>query len=92
MKLLFRLFCCLSLLAILPHTAAAQLEELGEAGESDFNPINPKPNYRRSAVGWEKSLPPDSSRIRYSVFLIGDVGNPILAEKGGEPSLNYMRQ
>ena len=92
MTLFFRLICCLGLLATLPLTAAAQLEELGEAGESDFNPVNPKPNYRRSAVGWEKSLPPDSSRIRYSVFLIGDVGNPILADKGGEPSLNFMRQ
>ncbi|MDJ0367530.1 metallophosphoesterase [Hymenobacter sp. H14-R3] len=92
MKLLLRLFCCLSLLAALPHVAHAQLEELGEAGESDFNPINPKPNYRRTAVGWEKNLPPDSARIRYSVFLIGDVGNPVLAEKGGEPSLNFMRR
>ena len=92
MKLLFRLFCGLIFLLSGPLTAAAQLEELGEAGESDFNPLNPQPNYRRSAVGWEKSLPPDSGRIRYSVFLIGDVGSPILPEKGGEPSLNFMRQ
>ncbi|RZL13893.1 MAG: hypothetical protein EOO62_06925, partial [Hymenobacter sp.] len=92
MKLLLRLFCCLSLLATLPHIAHAQLEELGEAGESDFNPVNPKPNYRRTAVGWEKNLPPDSARIRYSVFLIGDVGNPIPSAKGGEPSLNFMRR
>ena len=62
MKLLLRLFCCLGLLATLPHLAHAQLEELGEAGESDFNPLNPKPNYRRTAVGWEKHLPPDSAR------------------------------
>jgi len=92
MTLLLRLFFCFSLLVALPYAAHAQLEELGEAGESDFNPVNPKPNYRRSAVGWEKNLPPDSSRIRYSVFLIGDVGNPILADKGGEPSLNFMRK
>nr|GEZ32788.1 hypothetical protein [Tanacetum cinerariifolium] len=58
------------------------LEELGEAGESDFNPVNPKPNYRDKAIGWQKNVPPDSSRIRYSVFLIGDVGNPIPAAKG----------
>ena len=38
--------------------------------------------------GMNDILPPDSAHIRYSVFLIGDVGNPILAEKGGEPSLN----
>ena len=92
MTLLLRLFFCLSLLAALPLTAAAQLEELGEAGESDFNPLNPRPNYRGPALGWEKNLPPDSSRRRYSVFLIGDVGSPIPAERGGEPSLNFMRR
>lgn len=89
---LLRLFFCLSLLATLPFAAHAQLEELGEAGESDFNPVNPKPNYRGKALGWQKSLPPDSSRIRYSVFLIGDVGSPISTERGGEPSLNFLRQ
>jgi hypothetical protein len=92
MTLFFRLLFCFSLLAALPLTASAQLEELGEAGESDFNPVNPKPNYRGKAQVWEKNLPPDSSRIRYSVFLIGDVGNPIPIEKGGEPSLNFMRK
>jgi len=92
MPLLFRLTLFLSLLAALPFAAHAQLEELGEAGESDFNPVNPKPNYRDKAVGWQKNIPPDSSRIRYSVFLIGDVGSPIPAAKGGEPSLNFMRQ
>jgi hypothetical protein len=93
MTLFFRLLVCLGLLATLPLTAAAQLEELGEAGESDFNPpAGYKPNYRGKAVGWEKNLPPDSTRIRYSVFLIGDVGSPIPIEKGGEPSLNFMRK
>ena len=92
MSLLFRLTLFISLLASLPFAAHAQLEELGEAGESDFNPVNPKPNYRQKAVGWQKNVPPDSSRIRYSVFLIGDVGNPIPAAKGGEPSLNFMRK
>ena len=93
MTLFIRLALFCSLLAALPFAAHAQLEELGEAGESDFNPpAGYKPNYRGKALGWEKNLPPDSSRLRYSVFLIGDVGNPILAEKGGEPSLNFMRQ
>ena len=92
MTLFFRLTLFFGLLAALPFTAHAQLEELGEAGESDFNPVNPKPNYRDKAVGWQKNLPPDSAHLRYSVFLIGDVGNPIPAAKGGEPSLNYMRQ
>ncbi|RZK35972.1 MAG: hypothetical protein EOO57_08125, partial [Hymenobacter sp.] len=93
MRLIFRLTLFFSLLATLPFAAHAQLEELGEAGESDFNPPpGYKPNYRGKALGWEKHLPPDSARIRYSVFLIGDVGNPIPFEKGGEPSLNYMRK
>ncbi|SFQ38202.1 metallophosphoesterase [Hymenobacter arizonensis] len=61
-------------------------------GESDQNPKYSRPNYRGPGVGWEKNLPPDSSRIRYSVFLIGDVGKPIDAAKGGEPSLNFMRK
>jgi hypothetical protein len=92
MTLFFRLTLFFGLLAALPFAAHAQLEELGEAGESDFNPVNPKPNYRDKAVGWQKNLPPDSAHLRYSVFLIGDVGSPIPAAKGGEPSLNYMRQ
>ena len=92
MTLFFRLTLLFGLLATLPFAAHAQLEEIGEAGESDFNPANPKPNYRGPALGWQKNLPPDSSRIRYSVFLIGDVGNPILPDKGGEPSLNFMRK
>ncbi len=61
-------------------------------GESSDNPANSKPNYRRGGLGWEKKLPPDSSRIRYTVFLIGDVGKPLEAAKGGEPSLNFMRK
>ena len=67
-------------------------EALGENGESEFNPTNPKPNYRGSAVGWEKTAAPDTSHRQYSVFLIGDVGSPILADRGGEPSLNFMRR
>ena len=76
MMLFYRLVFCLSLLTCLsvPFAARAQMEEIGEAGESEFNPLVPAPNYRGKAVGWQKNLPPDSSRIRYSVFLIGDVG------------------
>ncbi len=61
-------------------------------GESYQNPHLSRPNYRRGGVGWQSKLPPDSSRIRYSVFLIGDVGNPIPKAKGGEPSLNFLRK
>ncbi|WP_310394553.1 metallophosphoesterase [Hymenobacter sp.] len=51
-----------------------------------------RPNYRRGGIGWETKRPPDSTRIRYSVFLIGDVGKPIAAADGGEPSLNFLRK
>jgi|GEM_PF-44489 len=92
MKCFYRLLVYVGLLCS-SFAAHAQLEELGEAGESEFNPpAGYKPNYRGKALGWEKSLPPDSSRIRYSVFLIGDVGSPISPERGGEPSLNFLHQ
>ncbi|RSK46757.1 hypothetical protein EI293_03570 [Hymenobacter perfusus] len=51
-----------------------------------------RPNYRAGGVNWESKTPPDSSRIRYSVFLIGDVGKPATEAEGGEPSLNYLRK
>ncbi|RIY10083.1 hypothetical protein D0T11_10925 [Hymenobacter rubripertinctus] len=51
-----------------------------------------RPNYRGEGVNWESKTPPDSARIRYSVFLIGDVGKPAPQAEGGEPSLNFMRQ
>ncbi|WP_044015739.1 metallophosphoesterase [Hymenobacter sp. APR13] len=51
-----------------------------------------RPNYNHGGEKWEASTPPDSANIRYSVFLIGDVGKPIAADKGGEPSLNYLRK
>ncbi|MDB5234730.1 MAG: hypothetical protein JWR44_1723 [Hymenobacter sp.] len=61
-------------------------------GESSQNPHNSRPNYRRGGLGWESKRPPDSTRIRYTVFLIGDVGNPIDKAKGGEPSLNFLHK
>ena len=51
-----------------------------------------RPNYTKGGENWEAKTPPDSSRIAYSVFLIGDVGKPIPAKDGGEPSLNFMRK
>ena len=84
----FRCHCALLLLGValaFPFRAFAQ-------GESSQNPHRSRPNYRRGGLGWEKKLPPDSTRIRYTVFLIGDVGNPIPKEKGGEPSLNFLRK
>ena len=51
-----------------------------------------RPNYNHGSEKWQANTPPDSTRIRYSVFLIGDVGKPIAADRGGEPSLNYLRK
>ncbi|WP_286130419.1 metallophosphoesterase [Solirubrum puertoriconensis] len=51
-----------------------------------------RPNYRGIGRDWQQQTPPDSAQLRYSVFLIGDVGAPALPEKGGEPSLNFMRR
>ena len=94
--------CCLPLLATAQQAALeppkeskeprGTQRELPEPGESDQNPHVSRPNYRKAGVSWQKNIPPDSSRIRYRVFLIGDVGNPIPAAKGGEPSLIYLRQ
>ncbi|WP_262383903.1 metallophosphoesterase [Hymenobacter lutimineralis] len=50
-----------------------------------------RPNYRGAGKNWEQQTPPDTSRIRYSVFLIGDVGAPAL-DSVGEPSLNFLRR
>jgi hypothetical protein len=74
-----------SLFLLLPGLALAQ-------GESDQNPHYSRPNYRHGGENWRAATPPDSTKIRYSVFLIGDVGSPILPDKGGEPSLNFLRQ
>ncbi|UOQ72755.1 metallophosphoesterase [Hymenobacter cellulosilyticus] len=51
-----------------------------------------RPNYNHGGENWESKTPPDSSHIRYSIFLIGDVGKPIKKEAGGEPSLNFLNQ
>jgi hypothetical protein len=99
-RLTFLLACCLPLAVSAqspkpskpPKPPKETQKEMPEPGESDQNPHVSRPNYRKTGVNWERNTPPDSSRIRYRVFLIGDVGNPILPEKGGEPSLNFMRQ
>ena len=74
-----------ALFLLLPTLALAQ-------GESSQNPHYARPNYRYGGQNWQTPPPPDSTHIRYSVFLIGDVGSPIPTEKGGEPSLNFLRQ
>jgi len=86
MSLLFRLRTALFCAA-----CALPLQLLAQ-GESSQNPHYSRPNYRRAGTGWDKKLPPDSTHIRYSVFLIGDVGKPIETAKGGEPSLNFLHK
>jgi len=47
-----------------------------------------KPYYNREVSNWKTNLPPDSSRIKYTIFLIGDVGAP--SKDPLEPSLKLM--
>ncbi|QDA60541.1 metallophosphoesterase [Hymenobacter jejuensis] len=81
----FFLSCCLLLLAGWGAPSAW-------AQKSAQTPHPTRPNYRRGGEKWESKTPPDSSHIRYSVFLIGDVGKPIAEADGGEPSLNFLRK
>ncbi|MCC3153283.1 metallophosphoesterase [Hymenobacter sp. BT770] len=88
MPLLFRFRpALLTLCAVLafPFSSLAQ-------GESSENPVNSRPNYRRGGLDWKSKVPPDSAHIRYTVFLIGDVGKPASKGNGGEPSLNFLRK
>ncbi len=82
-----------SFLRRLPAFALLFLALAAQAqGESDQNPKRNRPNYRRQGTAWQTQTPPDSTKIRYRVFLIGDVGKPASQSRGGEPSLNYLHQ
>ena len=52
--------------------------------------ISLKPYYAKSQINWEKSSPPDTSKIKYSVYLVGDAGNPASAKQ--EPILRLLQQ
>src|SRR5688572_694271 len=52
--------------------------------------LNPPPNYNKSVENWRTVKPQDSTQIRHSVFLIGDVGAP--SANAQEPSLKYLRK
>ena len=79
----FSAFSCLLLLLLCSaFPTSAQKEQ---------DPHPERPNYRGIGVDWKKQTPPDSSHVRYSIFLIGDVGAPAL-DSVGEPSLNFMRR
>jgi hypothetical protein len=87
MSFLYRFRSALLLLSV---AWALPLSLLAQKATQNAHPT--RPNYRRGGENWEAKTPPDSTHMRYSVFLIGDVGNPIFAEKGGEPSLNFLRK
>ncbi|MBC8053474.1 MAG: BamA/TamA family outer membrane protein [Sphingobacteriaceae bacterium] len=48
-----------------------------------------KPFYDKSEVNWQKATTPDSSRVKYSIFLIGDAGNP--EQDRQEPTLKLAQ-
>ena len=51
--------------------------------------IGLKPYYAKSELNWEKSSPPDSTKLKYSVFVIGDAGKPDNNKQ--EPSLKLLQ-
>ena len=79
----FFLSCCLLLAGPWGLPAAV--------AQSPQTPRPERPNYNHGGENWQSKTPPDSSTLRYSVFLIGDVGAPEL-KAPGEPSLNFMRR
>ena len=79
------LLCCLLLLGGLNTTFAQKAPKTQTAHPT-------RPNYHHGGENWKSKTPPDSSHIRYTVFLIGDVGKPAPKDQGGEPSLNFLRQ
>ena len=79
------LFGCLLLLGSLNAALAQKAPKTQTAHPT-------RPNYHHGGQDWESKTPPDSSHIRYTVFLIGDVGKPAPKDQGGEPSLNFLHQ
>jgi len=51
--------------------------------------ISLKPYYAKSQQNWNKVSPPDSLKLKYTVFLIGDVGKP--SENRQEPVLKLLQ-
>ena len=49
-----------------------------------------KPYYDKSQLNWEKSTPPDTAKLKYTVFLVGDVGNPESSRQ--EPTLKMLQR
>ncbi len=49
-----------------------------------------QPYYRQDVINWQQNTPPTANQLKYSIFLIGDVGAP--ARNPLEPSLNLLRK
>lgn len=49
-----------------------------------------KPFYDKSQQDWQKAAPPDSTQLKYTVFLIGDAGNPDANKQ--EPTLKLAQK
>lgn len=51
--------------------------------------IGLKPYYAKSQLKWESSTPPDSTKLKYSVFIVGDAGKP--DDNRQEPTLKLLQ-
>jgi hypothetical protein len=52
--------------------------------------IGVKPYYAKSELNWNKTSPPDSLKLKYSVFLVGDAGKP--SDNRQEPTLKLLQK
>jgi len=52
--------------------------------------ISLKPYYAKNQVNWDKTSPPDSLKLQYSVFLVGDAGKP--NNNRQEPTLKLLQK
>ena len=51
--------------------------------------IGLKPYYAKSQLDWQKATPPDSLKLKYSVFIVGDAGKP--DDNKQEPTLKLLQ-
>ncbi|WP_207427691.1 metallophosphoesterase [Pedobacter sp. SYSU D00535] len=52
--------------------------------------ISRKPFYDKSQVNWQEATPPDSTKLKYTVFVIGDAGRP--DDDVQEPTLKLLQK
>ena len=51
--------------------------------------ISVKPYYAKSQLKWNQATVPDSVKLKYSIFIVGDAGNP--ASNKQEPTLRLLQ-